>query len=84
MMLCSFLYAEPVCYGNDICSVLFIFSQRQTFALHQTPAASSSSDAEKKNAYSTENTVVPQKHLAKVKWLRKINRSPALFSALLM
>ncbi len=75
------LYAKPVYYGNDICSALFIFSQRQTFALHQTLGACSSSDAEKKNAYRTKISVLPQKHLAELK--RIINRYPALFTAFL-
>lgn len=61
------LYAKPVYNGNDIHSALFILSQRQTFALHQTAAVCSSPDAGKKTAYRTKISAVPKKHLAELK-----------------
>lgn len=59
------MYAKPVYYGNDICSTLFICSQRQTFALHTKLAAGSSSDAER------EKMLTPPKSL----YLRSISQN---------
>lgn len=67
MMFCSFLYAKPVYYGNDIYSALFIFSQRQAFALPQMLGVFSRPDAERKNAYRTKISVLPQKHPTEIK-----------------
>lgn len=49
-----------------ICSALYIFSLRQTFALHQMLAASSR-NMERENAYHTEFCVVPQKHCEEIR-----------------
>lgn len=61
MAQCCRLCKACVRYANDICSALYIFSLRQTFALHQMLAASSR-NMERENAYHTEFCVVPQKH----------------------
>lgn len=62
MALCCHLCKACVRYANDICTALYIFSLRQTFALHQMLAASVR-NMEREDAYHTEFCVIPQKHL---------------------
>lgn len=78
-MLRCFLFAKTVYYANDICSALFIFRQRQTFALYQMLSACTSSDVEKKNAYCTKISVGPQKHLVELERKAEDNKQSSCF-----